>query len=63
MLWSHIDRFASLRKEWYESNISLLDSEIIEREMKTLDQGIMQLRVRSYNLVKEGKDQVLESHS
>jgi len=28
-----------------------------------LDQGIMQLRVRSYNLVKEGKDQVLESHS
>lgn len=52
-----------LKKEWWESNILSLDSEVIEKEMKTFDQGIMMLRVRSHNLTKEGKDQVLEAHT
>ncbi len=41
MLWQNVSDFNRLKDEWYKGSFDKVDSEIIEKEMKTFDNSII----------------------
>ena len=62
LLWTHVDKLLKCHEDWYKTNIRMLDSEDIQKEMQQFDSTVMQLKLRINNLSQDGKDKVLEVH-
>lgn len=65
MLWTHIEKYNVYQHDWYKGNFMNLDSEVIEKEMRTFENGIIQLKTRLQNLLPKDatEDLILKQHS
>jgi dynein heavy chain len=46
MLWTHIDKFFKLQDDWFNKDFKNTNAEDVEKEMKSFENGILQLKTR-----------------